>query len=94
MLFTLTLEWISSVKSIAVTSVCESAGYTFNVKQYFFTVKCRTFDLKIFGAIASSKFFVRYTQTADKITTKLVEAEIPSHDEHKKQAKIPPKTIS
>ena len=94
MLFKITLEWISSVKSIAVTSVCESAGYAFKYQIVFFKVKCRTFDLKNFGAIASSKFFVRYTQTADKITTKLVEAEISSHDEHKKQAKIPPKTIS
>ena len=36
-------------------------------------------------------FSARFTQTADKITRKLVEEEIPSDDEHKRQAKIPPR---
>ena len=33
-------------------------------------------------------FSGRFTQTADKITRKLVEEEIPSHNEHKRQAKF------
>ena len=41
----------------------------------------------------SHLFSARFTQTADKITRKLVEEEIPSHDEHKRQAKNSSKTI-
>ena len=31
-------------------------------------------------------FFARFTQTADKITRKLAEEELPAHDDHQKQA--------
>ena len=38
-------------------------------------------------------FFARFTQTADKIRRKLVEEELPAHDEHQKQAKNQPRPL-
>ena len=38
--------------------------------------------------------FTKFTQTADKIKRKLAEEEFPSHDEHQKQAKDPPRPFA